>query len=701
MSILSFLRALTASEVIAYHSGRIPVLQAFGLLALIFASVMRADAEPHAGWSLPGGEMGGGHFSAASQITRANVANLEVAWTHRSGDFREGESFIDGLTGEEPLQSSWQATPILIEDHLVFCTPFNRIISVNAETGEERWSYTPDIDLDAFPMPRCRGVTQWINPAVAAGATCHVVVIAPLMDARVIGLDAPSGERCSFGQQSELDLSEGLGPFETGFYMLNTPPAIVGNTLITGGSIADNVTTAMPSGVVRAYDLSEGGVLWAWEPLVGPDGTPPSKEESANGDPAMFRQGTTNAWSFFSVDPELGLVFVPTGNTSADYYGGHREGLDYYSSSVVALRVADGEVAWHFQTVRHDIWDFDVPSQPTLFDIERDGKLVRGLAQTTKQGYVYLLDRATGDPLFPIIETPVPQGAVAGDFTAPTQPIPSKPRSLFDLPGEQESVWGLTPWDKGACADVLASLRYEGPFTPPDVQGSLHMPSAFGGHNWGGPAIDRARGKLIVNTLHVGTVVQMIPRDQCDSGGGQGIHSASEQATESAQTVADIEPVALGPFLAEPSAGTPFCDRRWLGFVSPLGAPCTPPPWGTLAAIDLASGEVDWQVPLGTTRDMAPWPFWYIKGSPNLGGPVVTASGLTFIGATTDHFLRAFDTNTGEELWKGRLPTSGHGLPITYQLRDDSKQFVVIAAGGHASLGTPPGDYLVAFTLPE
>ena len=670
-------------------------------VALMSTNVLLAAVEPSAGWSLPAGALGGGHFSPATQITPDNVENLEIAWTHRSGDFREGDNFIDGLSGEAPLQSSWQATPILIEDHLVFCTPFNRIISVHAGTGEERWSYTADIDLESFPMPRCRGVTQWLNTSVTEGERCRTVVIAPLMDARVIGLDAYSGERCPFGSESQINLSEGLGPFETGFYMLNTPPAIIGNTLVTGGTVADNVTTAVPSGVVRAYDLSTGQVLWAWEPLLGPDGKPPSAEKAEDGADVAFRQGTTNAWSFFSIDAELGLVYVPTGNTSPDYYGGHRDGLDYYSSSVVALRIADGEVAWHFQTVHHDIWDFDVPSQPTLFDVEKDGKPIKGLAQTTKQGYVYLLDRATGEPLFPIIETPVPQGAVAGDFTAPTQPIPSKPRSLFDLPGEQETVWGLTFWDKGVCEDTLASLRYEGPFTPPDVQGSLHMPSAFGGHNWGGPAIDHARGKLIVNTLHVGTVVQMIPRDQCDTSSNQGIHSKSDQAGEPAQAhpPSAIDPVALGPFLEEPSAGTPYCDRRWLGFVSPLGAPCTPPPWGTLAAIDLASGEVDWQVPLGTTRDMAPFPFWFIEGSPNLGGPVVTASGLTFIGATTDHFLRAFDTETGEELWKGRLPTSGHGLPITYQLEEDGPQYVVIAAGGHASLKTPPGDYLIAFTL--
>ena len=671
----------------------------FGLSVLLTACfASHVLSEPSAGWALPGGGQGGGHFSTATQITPDNVSDLTIAWVHRSGDYSEGDNFIDGLSGTKPLQSSWQATPILIEDQLVICTPFNRIIAVDASTGEERWSFTPDIDVASFGMPRCRGVTQWQDPRTTEGERCHTVVIAPLMDARIVGLDAITGERCSFGNKQNLDLSIGLGPYEVGFYMLNTPPVIVNNTLITGGSVADNITTKVPSGVIRSYDLLTGELLWAWEPLGDPMAKPNAPDDPINAavepvptstdqstthssDPT-FQRGTTNSWSFLSVDPNLGLVYVPTGNTSPDYYGGQRDGLDYYSSSVVALHIDTGEVAWHFQTVHHDIWDFDVPSQPTFFDWDRDGEPVLGLAQTTKQGYVFLLDRETGEPLFPVVETAVPQGAVAGDFTAPTQPIPSKPRSLFELPGENDLLWGLTPWDKGACANTLEDIRYEGPFTPPTTEGALHMPSAFGGQNWGGPAIDSVRGKLIVNTLHMGTILQLLPREACGPETGP-------------------DPVAPGPFILEPGEGTPYCNRRWLGFVSPLGVPCTPPPWGTLASIDLQTGDVDWQVPLGTTRDMAPFPFWFIKGSPNLGGPVVTASGLTFIGATTDHYLRAFDTQTGDELWKGRLPTSGHGLPITYQLQKDSAQYVVIAAGGHAALGTPPGDHLIAFKLPN
>ena len=652
----------------------------------------------NADWPLPGGQPGGGHFSSAATITPDNVKQLKVAWTHRSGDFRKGTNFRDGLKAEVPLQSSWQATPILAGDNLVICTPFNRIIAVNAATGEQQWSYTPDINLADYAMPRCRGVTQWQHPEQAENQTCHSIIVAPLMNAKVIGLDAFTGQRCHFGAVAEINLREGLRPHAPGDYTLNTPPAILGSLLITGAAIADNISTDVPSGVVRAYSLLNGQLIWDWEPVPPSDSSDNSQFEAgrqsasdgaiANIDAQQpseeqgdqYQPGTSNVWSFISVDETLNRVYVPTGNTSPDYYGGHREGSDYYSSAVVALSGDTGEVVWHYQTVHHDIWDFDVPSQPTLFDVTTDGGVIHGLAQTTKQGYVFLLDRVTGKPLFPVIEQPVPQGTVAGDYTAATQPIPSKPRSLLDLPGDQDDVWGLTLWDRKACANVLEGLRYEGPFTPASLEGSLHMPSAFGGQNWGGPGLDPNRNILVVNTQHVGTIVQLLPREECGP-------------------EADPEPVAHGHFLEEPSEGTPYCNRRWLGFVSPMGAPCTPPPWGTLAGIDLVTGEVQWQVPLGTSRDMAPFPFWYIKGSPNIGGPVTTASGLTFIAATTDRYLRAFATETGSELWKGRLPTTAHGLPITYEL-SNGEQYVVVAAGGHAALGTPPGDHLIAFSLP-
>ena len=356
-------------------------------------------AEPFQGWPLPGAAAGGGHFSATTQITPDNVKDLEIVWTHRSGDFRDGENFIGGLSGEAPLQSSWQATPVLVDEHLYFCTPFNRLLAVHAETGEEKWSYTPEIDREAFPMPRCRGVTQWTDSRVAQSDACHQVIVAPLMDARVVSLDARTGQVCPFGDQQQIDLSKGLGPYETGFYMLNTPPAITGNTLITGGTVADNITTAVPSGVVRAYDLESGKLLWAWEPVVAVagDAKKDNLEAEANvviDEGQLYQQGTTNAWSFLSVDAELGLVYVPTGNTSPDYYGGHRRSGPLLEP-VVALKIDTGEVAGTRRFTMTSGISMS-PLNPHCLK-HRSMAATSSLAQTTKQGYVFLLDRETGD----------------------------------------------------------------------------------------------------------------------------------------------------------------------------------------------------------------------------------------------------------------------------------------------------------------
>jgi len=641
---------------------------------------------PTSGWSQAGGALGGGHYAAATQITPDNVHRLEVAWVHRSGDYHDGGNFIDGNNyPAEPLQTALQVTPILFQKNLYYCTPYNRIFAVDAETGEERWVFDPQVDLDKYAVPRCRGVSSWTSSRIPEGEACHHQIVAPVLDARLVALDALTGQRCpDFGSNGEVNLREGLGTHDVTEYLLTTPPAIVGDLAVTGGAVTDNISTTVPSGVVRAYDLNTGALAWYWDPI--PPGQAPILDPGGGPDgDQRYQRATTNVWSFISADPDLGLVYVPTGNTSPDYYGGHRDGSDYYSSSVVALSAETGEVVWRFQTVHHDIWDYDVPSQPTLYDIEMDGRAVRALAQTTKMGYVFLLDRETGEPLFPVEERPVPQGAVPGDFTAPTQPFPSRPPALVDTNFTADDVWGFTPWDRGACRERMENIRAEGLFTPPSVEGSIHFPSAVGGQNWGGPALDYRRNILVVNTLHMASIVQLVPRDQCDA-------AAKARAAD---------PLASKFATIEPSAGTPYCDMRWVGFFSPLEVPCTPPPWGTLAGIDLASGELLWQVPLGTTRDLAPFPFWFIDGVPNMGGPATTASGLTFIAATTDFFLRAFDTGTGRELWRGRLPTGGHATPMTYRLGPDSKQYVVIAAGGHYSFGTPASDHIIAFALPD
>lgn len=629
-------------------------------------------------WPHVGGTAQGGHYISDSQINLNNIKTLDVAWTHRSGDFRQGDNFIDGISGEKPLQTGFQATPIHYNNALFYCTPYNRVISLNPENGKVIWAYDPQVDLSKFGVPRCRGVSSWTNPALNEEAKCKYMIFAPTMDARIIALDATSGEKCNnFADNGEIILTDGLGDYNPSDYSLTTPPLITSTLLVTGSAVADNISTDVPSGVVRAYDLQTGLLAWAWD-TIPPNSKPILNSESKE----AYQRGTTNVWSFISADDELGLVYVPTGNTSPDYYGGHRNGSDYYSSSIVALSQITGEVKWHFRAVNHDIWDFDIPSQPTLYDFMFNGKIVRALAQTTKMGHVFLLNRETGEPIFPVEDKPVPQGAIFGDYTAPTQPFPTKPKSLMNLDFNEDDIWGLTPFDRGACRKKFKELKYEGIYTPSSEEGSIHFPGSFGGHNWGGPALDPVNKKLIVNTLHMASIVKLIPREKC------GQAEVDRQKKRLDRRFSFIEP----------SKGTPFCNQRWLGFFSPLAIPCTPPPWGTLASIDLISGDVDWQVPLGTTRDLAPFPVWFIKGVPNIGGPLVTDTGLIFIAATTDFYIRGFDLNSGDVVWKHRLPTAAHASPMSY-ISQNNEQYIVVAAGGSPVLATPPGDYVIAYKI--
>jgi quinoprotein glucose dehydrogenase len=369
-------------------------------------------------------------------------------------------------------------------------------------------------------------------------------------------------------------------------------------------------------------------------------------------------------------------VYVPTGNTSSDYYGGHRDGLDYYSSSVVALDVATGKVAWHFQTVHHDVWDYDVPSQPALFEFPGEQGPIPALAQATKMGHVFLLDRRNGEPLFPVEERPVPQSPAPGETLSPTQPFPTHPPPLHPTKLGPEDAFGFTPWDRGKCRETIESARSEGIFTPPSLEGSIHFPGFGGGMNWGSVSIDPTRGWLVTNQQRTAGYVRLVPRVEFEA-----------QFPDGAPDIG-----------YEPQDGTPYAVQR-LPLLSPLGAPCNAPPWGTLTAVDLVTGEVRWERELGTTRDLVPFPLWFSTGTPTLGGPITTAGGLVFIASTTDYFLRAFDLESGDELWKGRLPTAAHSTPMTYRLREDGPQYVVIAAGGHGMLPSEPGDHLIAFAL--
>ncbi len=624
---------------------------------------------PVADWPVYGGAPGGGRFSALTQITPANVAALEPAWTYHTGDvFQPGEALAP---------TSFQATPILAFGSLYLCTPFNRVIALDPDTGAERWAYDPKVDVSQTYVTACRGVSAWTDAAAPVGASCRERIFTGTLDARLIALDAHSGQPCAgFGAGGSLDLAEGIGDRTPGEYGVTSPPVVLGDRIVTGALVLDNRRVDAPGGVVRAFDARSGALLWAWDPVL-PEAPRPDAAQRAAG--IVYRRGTTNAWSILSADPERGLVYVPTGNTSPDYYGGHRAGSDHFSSSVVALRADTGRVAWHFQTVHHDVFDYDVASQPTLFEFPGPRGPQPALVQATKLGHLFFLDRVSGAPIFPVEERPVPQGGVPGELLSPTQPFPTRPAPIHPgAPVTPDDAFGFSFWDRGKCREKIAALRSEGIFTPPSLQGSLHYPGMMGGSNWGSPSIDPARGILVVNTSQVATMVRLIPRGEFS------------------------DEMKAAKYGFEPAEGSPYGVER-VPLLSPLGAPCTKPPWGMLIGIDLARGELRWKRPLGTLRDMAPFPIWLFAGEgvPNQGGSVLTASGLTFIGASSDAYLRAFATETGEELWRGRLPAPGMATPMTYRTGPGARQLVVIAAGGHGILGTRVSDAVVAFALPE
>ena len=650
------------------------------LFVLIFIISHQSLNAKNDDWSSYGKDSGGGHYSEANEITPENVKNLKKIWEHRSGDFHAGLNWTEDVPPNSSQQTSFQATPILVNDTLFYCTPYNRVFALDPETGEEKWVFDPKIEIEQKALLHCRGVGSWTDINKTENEECYHRIITGTIDAELFAIDGKTGKLCSdFGDYGRVNLRDGLGEHNPAYYYSVSPPAIIGDIIIVGGGIADNVSTSVPGGVVRAYDIRTGDLIWYWDPI--PPGQEPIIDEEGQ---QLYQRGTTNVWSIISTDPELNLIYLPTGNTAADNYGGHRNGSDYYSSSVVALDASSGEVVWHFQTVHHDIWDYDVPSQPTFYEFERNGEVIKALAQTTKMGFVFLLNRETGEPIFPVEEREVPQGAVEGDYVTKTQPFPTKPAPLTPTYLDPEEVFGFTPWDKGYCKRAAKDLRNEGLYTPPSLEGSVHYPSAIGGANWGGPAVDASRNILIANTMNLSSTIVMVPRKDCDK-------ALKELARDSVQS----------RFSAlQQNEGTPYCTIRAYGFMSPLGVPCTKPPWGNLTAIDLNTGDHLWQIPLGTSKDLAPFPFWWIKGAPNIGGPTVTATGLTFIAATSDYYLRAFKTETGEELAKFRLPTAGHATPMTYTNKN-GKQFVVIAAGGHWAVGSPASDHLIAFALED
>jgi quinoprotein glucose dehydrogenase len=630
---------------------------------------------PAAGWPVVGGGAGGQRYSPLHEITPANVAQLELAWEYHTGDL------VDADLARR--NHSFQATPILIDDALLFCTPRSRVISLDAETGAERWRFDPGVDLSLGHYNlNCRGVAHWRDARAGPGARCRDRIFVASADARLIALDAGDGAPCrDFGQDGQVEFWEGTANLrERRELGISSPPTLVRDVVVVGSAVRENRRIDLPSGRVQAFDARTGRRLWSWDSVPR---DPDDPRRASWHDGSADATGGANVWSLPSADPERDLIFLPTSSPSPDWFGGERGGANRDADSVVAIRASSGERVWAFQTVHHNLWDYDLASQPVLLDWLEDGQRIPAVAQATKMGNLFFLHRETGEPLVRVEERPVPQGGVPGEWTSPTQPFPTWPPPLAPQTLPPEDAWGLTSFDRAWCRRRLGELRNEGVFTPPSLEGTVIFPGTAGGSNWGSLAHDPERRLVFANTSRIANTIELVRRDAV--------------ADPEAELAIRRQGARLSTF---EMGGTPYLGRFGV-LISPLGVPCNPPPWGALTALDLDGRRVLWEVTLGTTRDLAPLPIPLPWGTPNMGGPIATAGGLVFIGAALDDYLRAFDSQTGDELWKGRLPAGGQATPMTYRVRSGGRQFVVIAAGGHSQMRSRRGDSLVAFALPE
>jgi len=624
-------------------------------------------------WTAYGGAAGGDRYAAANQITPDNVKDLKLAWTFHTGDFKGAD---------DPGEIANEVTPLKANGKLYVCTPHNQVIAIDPDSGREIWRFDPHINrkAKAYQHMICRGVSYYDAAAagsVAANAThasavaaCPRRIYAPTADATIVAINADTGEACTFfGTQGAIDLKVGVGKVALGVLNPTSPPLVTARVLVAAASVTDNDSTDEPSGVVRGYDIDSGQLLWNWD-SGNPDETAPLP-----GDRTYVRN-SPNMWSVASADEALGLVYLPMGNQTPDIWGGNRiPAGERYNSAVVALDLATGKVRWVYQTVHHDLWDMDIGGQPSLVDLDTPRGKVPALIASTKRGDLYVLDRRDGTPLVPAPEQPVPQGAAAGDHTSPTQPFSAlsyKPERKL----EERDMWGTSPIDQMVCRVIFKGLRYEGIFTPPSEQGSIVYPGNYGVFDWGGVAIDPVRQVLVANPNYMAFVSRLHRRDTIDVQGGSG----TEQGLQ-------------------PMTGTPFAvDLHPL--LSPFGIPCQAPPWGYMTAVDLTTMQKVWMRKNGTVRDSAPLPIPMPLGVPSLGGSIVTGGGVAFMSASLDSYLRAYDVRTGHKLWEARLPAGGQATPMSYVSDKTGKQYVVIMAGGHGSLGTKMGDSLVAYALP-
>jgi len=647
---------------------RKPLLLSLAVASLAMLSV-GSENKSEGEWPYYGHDPGGQRFSPLTAINQQNVGTLQVAWTFRTGD---------AYQPPDSRATAFEATPLYVDGKLYIGTPLGRVIALDPVTGRQIWAYDSKVPRDkGYGDYANRGVSMWQS------SSGQRRVFIGAIDARLIALDAATGQPCAdFGDNGIVNLRNGLRIAPHGFadYEETSPPAIVGNTIILGSGVADNGSVNQASGEVRGFDVLSGKLKWTFDPIPQ-DPKALGADTWKNG--SAQRTGAGNAWSVIAADPQRNLVFIPTGSASPDFYGGERLGNNLFANSLVALRADTGERVWHFQTVHHDLWDYDVASPPILFDVHRDGKTIPAVGVGSKTAHFFILNRETGEPIFGVEERPVPASDTPGEVASATQPFPVAPRALSPQAKlTPENVWAATKEDRQWCRDEVGKLRSEGVFTPPSLHGTLLLPGNIGGMAWGGAAFDPAHHLLIIPANNLPTEVFLIPRADfiSERNAGRNLNGDWEFA---------------------PMTGTPYgMKRRTLR--SPGGSLCNAPPWGTLNAVDADTAEIKWKVPLGQMPSIGKSPGGPpIFGSIALGGPIVTAGGLIFMAGTLDPAIRAFDVVTGKQLWKGELPTSARSTPMTFQ-GPDGKQYVVVSAGGHGIQGGPPlGDYVVAFTLPS
>jgi quinoprotein glucose dehydrogenase len=659
-----------------------------------------------ADWPAYGRTEQGTRYSPLTQITPENVKNLTVAWTFRTGDMKGPN---------DPVEITNEVTPLKIGDMLYLCSPHQILFALDAQTGTLKWKFDPKLKADpSFQHVTCRGVSyadlsasgangaataeaQAASGAAADAATaaagasgaetpaagtagtapgaCAQRIFLPVNDGHLYALDAKTGQRCAdFANNGDLDLQHNEPVTTPGMYEPTSPPVVTSKVIIVAGSVEDNFSTREPSGVIRGFDVRTGQLLWAFDPgAQDPNAIPGTGQH--------YTWNSPNSWAPAAYDPTLDIVYLPMGVSTPDIWGGNRTPLqERYASGILALHASTGKLAWFYQSTHHDLWDMDQPSQPTIADITgQDGKTIPVVYAPAKTGNLYVLDRRTGKPVVPAPERPVPQGPAPGDRLSPTQPFSDLTfRPKANLSGAD--MWGATMYDQLVCRVLFHRLRYEGIYTPPSVQGTLVFPGNLGMFEWGGIAVDTDRQIAIANPIALPFVSRLIPR---------GPHNPIEPVSGVKGSGTEVG--------VQPQYGVPY-GVTLNPFLSPFGLPCKQPAWGYMSAIDLKTNQIVWKKRIGTARDSSAIPLPFKLGMPMLGGPIVTAGGVAFIGATADNYIRAFDVNNGDELWRARLPAGGQATPMTYSV--NGRQYVVIAAGGHGSFGTKLGDYVIAYALP-